>query len=221
MDKNSKQIYFITGTDTNCGKTYCTVKLMHELQAQGKSVIGLKPIASGSEQTADGLRNDDALKLQAASTIDLPYDIINPITFKQPIAPHIEAQKHNYPLSVSHIIDKLQPGLAVDCDIILIEGAGGLMTPLNSKETLIDLIATLNISVIFVTGLKLGCLNHTLLSFEALRARNIPIHKHILNSIDPNFSHSEENIAYLFGVHSQVGNTHGYRPHTSICHFLE
>ncbi len=197
MPKSNKQVYFVTGTDTDCGKTYCTVQLMRELQAQGKSVIGLKPIASGSAQTANGLRNDDALKLQVASTIDLAYDVINPITFEQPIAPHIEAQKHNYPLSVSHIIEKLQPGLAINCDVILIEGAGGLMTPLNYNETLLDLIEALKIPVIFVTGLKLGCLNHTLLSFEVLRARNISIYKHILNDIDSNYSHSKENIDYL------------------------
>lgn len=204
MAKNNKEIYFVTGTDTDCGKTYCTVNLIKELKTQGKTVIGLKPIASGSELTQDGLRNDDALKLQAESSIKLPYNIINPITFEPPIAPHIAAAEISYPLSVKNIIENLQPGLSADCDIILIEGAGGLMTPLNNNETLLDLISTLAIPVIFVTGLKLGCLNHTLLSLEALRTRNIPIAKHILNDIDPNYAYRDKNIKYLTTLNHEL-----------------
>ncbi len=186
------EIYFVSGTDTDCGKTYCTVKLIDHYKKQGKSVIGLKPIASGCAHTATGLRNDDALKLQAASTIKLPYSVVNPFAFEPPIAPHVAAQHVGVRLSVVGIKHALTDALQTHVDIILIEGAGGLMTPLNEKELLIDLIKALNIPVFFVVGLKLGCINHTLLSLEALKNRGIPIAEIIYNPIDPHMLYKQE-----------------------------
>lgn len=192
-----KDIYFITGTDTDCGKTYCTLKLMQAFKAARKTVLGLKPVSSGCFMTADGLRNEDALQLQQASSIALSYNMINPIAFKEPISPHIGAAIAGTSLSVASIIEQLQPALNTPCDTILIEGSGGLMAPLNDHELIIDLIKALNVPVIFVTLMKLGCLNHTLLSFEALAARHIPIHQWIPNVIDREMEALEENIRYL------------------------
>lgn len=187
-------IYFITGTDTDCGKTYCTVKLLHHYRQQGKSVLGLKPIASGCERTIDGLRSDDALKLQAASSIKLPYEQINPFAFEPAIAPHIAAKEIGVNLSVDAVIKAIQPTLQINCDIILIEGAGGVMVPLNDTELVPDLLKALNIPVIFVVGLKVGCINHALLSLKALKSYNIPIKDIIYNPIDKKMRYRQQNI---------------------------
>ena len=196
-DGGKKEIYVITGTDTDCGKTYCTLQLMRERQALGQSVIGIKPVSSGCIITPDGLRNDDAVQLQHASSIALPYDVINPFAFKEPASPHISAALAGIELTVADIIRRLQPALNTACDVIFIEGAGGLMVPINDHELMIDLIKALDVPVIFVTLMKLGCLNHTLLSFEALKSRQIPIQHWIPNSIDHNMAYFAENIAYL------------------------
>lgn len=192
-----KDIYFVTGTDTDCGKTYWTLKLMEASRAAGKTVLGLKPVSSGCLMTADGLRNDDALQLQQASSIALPYHLINPIAFKEPLSPHIAAAIAGTSLSVANIIEQLQPAFNIPCDTILIEGSGGLMAPLNDHELIIDLIKALDVPVIFVTLMKLGCLNHTLLSFEALATRDIPIHQWIPNVTDREMAALEDNINYL------------------------
>ena len=192
-----KEIYFVTGTDTDCGKTYCTLQLIEELKAAGQSVICIKPVSSGCITTPDGLRNDDALQLQQASSIALPYELMNPFAFKEPVSPHIGAALAGVDLTVATIIEHLQPALHTACDTILIEGAGGLMTPLNDHELMIDLIKALGVPVIFVTLMKLGCLNHTLLSFEALKSRQILIQHWIPNLIDPNMAYLTENMAYL------------------------
>ena len=192
-----KEIYVITGTDTDCGKTYCTLQLMRERQALGQSVIGLKPVSSGCITTPDGLRNDDAMQLQHASSITLPYEIINPFAFKEPISPNIGATLAGIKLTVAGIIERLQPALNTACDTIFIEGSGGLMVPLNDHELMIDLIKALGVPVIFVTLMKLGCLNHTLLSFAALKSRQIPIAQWIPNSIGPDMDFLAANEAYL------------------------
>jgi dethiobiotin synthetase len=189
-----KKMYFVTGTDTDCGKTYCTLQLMGKYRKQGKSVLGLKPVASGSIRTSEGLRNDDALKLQQASSIKLPYEKINPFTFEPPIAPHIAAELASFAITSNAIISSLQEALKIDCDIILIEGAGGLMVPINQNETWIDVIKALDIPVIFIVGLKLGCINHTLLSIQALQHNKINISEIIYNPLDASMLYKQENI---------------------------
>lgn len=189
-----KKIFFVTGTDTDCGKTYCTLKLMHQYKKINLSVLGLKPIASGCTMTDEGLRNDDALKLQQTSSIKLNYDLINPFAFEPAIAPHIAANLTGTKLTASEVCQALEPALNTNCDVIFIEGAGGLQVPLNTKETWIDVIKLLNIPVIFIVGLKLGCINHALLSLEKLRNSNIEVADIIYNPIDPSMLYQRENI---------------------------
>ncbi|PHQ82539.1 MAG: dethiobiotin synthase [Coxiella sp. (in: Bacteria)] len=207
MRSKAKEILFVSGTDTDCGKTYCTVNLLNSLRAQGKSVLGLKPIASGCTQTTGGLRNDDALLLQEASSFTLPYEHINPFAFREPIAPHIAAANGDQHITVQGVIDALQPALQTSCDTILIEGAGGLMAPLNQTECIIDLIDALHVPLIFIIGLKLGCLNQSLLSFHMLNYYQIEVKQVIINPIDPNMSHATQNIEYLNDAIKQLSTT--------------
>jgi len=184
---------FVTGTDTDIGKTYVTCHLLKTLASQGKTTLGLKPIASGCEQTAKGLRNSDALQLQAASSLRVDYDCINPITIEPPIAPHLG----NVPLSVAGITESLTPGLMQETDITFIEGVGGLLVPLNERETQLDLITALNVPVLIVVGMRLGCLNHALMTNACLKHAGVEILGWIANTIDPNMAYLEENIATL------------------------
>jgi len=192
-----KQGYFITGTDTDIGKTYIAVSLLKHYNQQGLKTAALKPISSGCIETADGLHNDDALKLQATMSMDFPYKHINPIAFKPRIAPHLAATQVGSQLSVAKTLTACQPILNSDYDRLLIEGAGGWHVPLNNKETVADLAIAFGFPVILVVGLKLGCLNHALLTWQSMKARQVPIAGWIANCIDPNMHQQEENIATL------------------------
>ncbi len=161
--------FFITGTDTEIGKTICSVALMRYLQQSGQQVIGLKPIASGCENTPEGYRNEDARRLQQHSSIELAYSAINPYAFLPPIAPHLAADKVGVQIDVfqlaKHITYLKQ---AYNVDKWLIEGVGGWRVPLNEQQSIQDLVHQLKIPVILVVGLKLGCINHALLTAETI-----------------------------------------------------
>lgn len=192
-----KQIFFVTGTDTDAGKTYSACALLHHAQQKGLRTLGLKPLASGAQLCAEGLRNEDALALMAASSIKLPYEAINPFCFAEPIAPHIAAAHGDVLLSAETIAQKIQAVLKhTDFDYALIEGAGGWRTPINNSETLADVVKILNIPVILVVGLKLGCLNHALLTREAILADGLPLHGWIANDLAP-MPVWQENVALL------------------------
>ncbi len=193
----SKSI-FITGTDTDIGKTYVSCLVLKALNQQGYKTFAIKPIASGCDEDHQGrLRNQDALQLQAAASIKKNYEIVNPIAFKEPIAPHLAAQKAG--LRLEHkmvkqtILDSLQP----QADINLIEGVGGWAVPLNESELLADVIQDLNIPVILVVGIKLGCLNHAILTYQNILARNVPILGWIANRVSEETLLIDENIATL------------------------
>lgn len=159
---------FITGTDTDIGKTHATVSLMKHLNQKGLKTLGLKPLATGSFVNQNGeLVNSDALKLCEVSTVKLPYQLVNPLCFKPPIAPHIAAIMQGLSLSSARIIDAIN--ITSDADILLIEGAGGLMVPLNDYECYLDAIRRLSLPIIVVIGIKLGALNHAILCNMALR----------------------------------------------------
>ncbi|HNN87204.1 MAG TPA: dethiobiotin synthase, partial [Pseudomonadales bacterium] len=156
-----KQIFFIAGTDTDAGKTHIACQLLRAAQQRGLRTLSLKPLAAGAENTVEGLRNSDALMLQQASTLQLPYADINPFCFAEAIAPHIAAEKNGARLSAKEIAQRVHQVLnTVDFDYALIEGAGGWRVPLNETETLADVVKLLNLPVILVVGMKLGCLNH-------------------------------------------------------------
>ncbi len=194
----SKQIFFIAGTDTDAGKTHAACQLLHAAQQRGLRTLGLKPLAAGAENTADGLRNADALLLQQASAVQLPYEAVNPFCFFDAIAPHIAAKKSGVRLSAKEIAKSIRHTLDnTEFDYALIEGAGGWRVPINETETLADVVKLLNLPVILVVGMKLGCLNHALLTVEAIVRDGIELYGWIANDFGNPMPYLEENIAAL------------------------
>ena len=186
-----KKTFYITGTDTDAGKTWVTTECLKVLNASGIQAVGMKPIASGCEITPEGLRNDDALKLIAASSLALPYEWVNPIALREPTAPQIAA-KHD------HIEISFKPILAAyvrvqeKADVILVEGVGGWLAPLSDTLDQADLVRALNCPVILVVGLKLGCINHARLSEQALEANGMQCVGWIAANTDPNLLFAKE-----------------------------
>lgn len=181
MATNSKT-FFVTGTDTEVGKTFVAASLLSGARSLGKSTLGLKPIAAGCQLEDGSLRNDDAKILRDASSVELRYEDVNPFALEPPIAPHIAAEQIGLRLSVLEIAKAIAVGLEEAADITLIEGAGGMMVPLNERESFIDLCGLLKIPVVLVVGLKLGCINHALLTVDALQKRNIELAAWVGNS---------------------------------------
>lgn len=165
---------FVTGTDTEVGKTRISVGLIETLVAQNHQVVGMKPIASGCDKTVDGLRNEDALALMQASNVDLPYDSINPYAFAPAIAPHIAAEQVGETISITKLVEAYQ-ALTEQADAVVVEGAGGWFVPLNQTETMADLAKALNLPVVLVVAIRLGCINHALLSVEAILASGLTL----------------------------------------------
>lgn len=189
---------FIAGTDTNIGKTYVSCLLLHELRQMGFKTSAIKPIASGCQRDSmTQLRNEDALRLQAAASIKTHYDNINPIKFEPPIAPHVAAKQQHLELSKQYVKKKMLSVLQADADITLLEGVGGWCVPLNEKELFSDLIAELGWPVILVVGMKLGCLNHTLLTYQHMQRYPIPLIGWIANCLSEEMLCMDENISSL------------------------
>ena len=166
---NSCRGFFITGTDTGVGKTAVTLGLMQALQDQGKTVVAMKPVASGCEPTAAGLVNADALQLQQQGSIELDYERVNPYAFQPAIAPHLAAEQVGISIEKYKIIN-IYNELEYISDCVLVEGIGGWQVPLTENETLADLAGALGLGVILVVGLRLGCLNHALLTAQSIAA---------------------------------------------------
>jgi dethiobiotin synthetase len=172
---------FITGTDTGVGKTVVACALVRALRAQGLSVGVMKPVASGSVQTAEGLRNEDALALIEASGTKAPYDQVNPFCFEPPVSPHIAAKDVMIDIDTSMIRHQYE-ALAKGMDWVVVEGAGGWFAPINAHQTMADLAWTLSVPALMVVGLKLGCLNHA---------------GWVANAVDPAMTRCAENLAAL------------------------
>lgn len=185
--------YFITGTDTGIGKTWVSAGIMSLLKSQGHSVIGMKPIASGCEETPSGLRNEDALILQQHASVDVDYQQINPYTFKPAIAPHIAARQAGVTIDIEYIAENYR-ALSSRADKIIIEGVGGWQVPLNENETVADLAAALELPVILVVGMRLGCINHALLTAQSIRQSGLKLKGWIANHIDPEMAEQEQNL---------------------------
>jgi dethiobiotin synthetase len=188
--------YFITGTDTGVGKTAVTLGLMAHLQAQGQSVAAMKPVASGCERTGAGLRNDDALQLQRQSSVALPYALVNPYAFEPPIAPHIAAARAGEIIAI-RTIRAACAEIAGKADRVLVEGVGGWQVPLNDDEFLADLVRALELEVILVVGIRLGCLNHALLTAASIEASGCTPAGWVANCLPPGTAFAEENINTL------------------------
>lgn len=186
--------YFITGTDTGCGKTTLTVALARDLVARGRSVVCYKPVASGCEMTAQGLRNDDALKLQAAASVSLDYEQVNPVALEPAIAPHIAAERAGVAIDVARLVRAMRAPAA---DVRLIEGAGGWMVPLGPEAMTADLARSVEARVVLVIGIRLGCINHSLLSARAIQDDRLALHGWIANIMDPTLPALDENLETL------------------------
>jgi dethiobiotin synthetase len=189
--------FFITGTDTGIGKTWCAAALLAALRRRGHTALGMKPVASGCVHTHDGLRSDDALLLMQHSSPPVPpYALINPYAFAAPIAPHLAAQQAGVDIRLDLIVDTMRE-LQGQTDLIVVEGVGGWYVPLNARRTVADLALALGLPVILVVGIRLGCLNHALLTAAAVRQSGNRLAGWIANRIEPDTLCAEENIACL------------------------
>jgi len=187
---------FVTGTDTGVGKTRIAAALCMAYAAHGKRVAAMKPVASGCTQTSAGLRNEDAEALLAAMTVRAAYDEVNPYAFEPAIAPHIAAMEAGCSIDF-RLLDGCYERLCRHSDVIIVEGAGGWLAPLDATHTFADLAVRWKLDVILVVGLRLGCLNHALLTAEAIETRGLRLAGWVGNSVDPDFARREANIATL------------------------
>ncbi|MBS0298910.1 MAG: dethiobiotin synthase [Proteobacteria bacterium] len=186
------QGYFVTGTDTGTGKTTVSCALLRAFAAQGKRVVGMKPVVAGSESG----RWHDVEQLIAASNISAAREHINPYAFDPPVSPHIAAQQAGVDIDLA-VIQRAYQTLSSQADIVIVEGAGGFLVPLNAQQTGADLAHLLNLPVILVVGMRLGCLNHALLTAQAICAAGLSLAGWVANGIDPQMMMLEENIATL------------------------
>lgn len=213
--------FFITATDTDAGKTFVSSGLLQRWSNLGYKTLGFKPVASGCEKTPEGLRNDDALKIIAAANVSLEYEIINPYSFEPAIAPHIAAGQAGITIDLNGIVrDILQH--QDKADYVLVEGVGGWLVPLNAQQNVADLACLLNFPVILVVNLRLGCINHALLTAESIENRGLTIAGWIANSSESenaNMACLEENIQTL--RHRLNAPLLGVLPHLSESYSVE
>jgi dethiobiotin synthetase len=188
--------YFITGTDTGVGKTVVTLGLMQRLQGQGRRVVAMKPVASGCRRTGQGLRNADALLLQQQGSLPLEYSQVNPYAFEPAIAPHLAAAETGVRIELDAIMRGFER-LAAQADLIFVEGIGGWLVPLNEVQTVADLAADLGLGIILVVGIRLGCLNHALLTQAAIAGAGLRLAGWVANHPSPGCERAGENIRAL------------------------
>jgi dethiobiotin synthetase len=187
---------FITGTDTDSGKTLVTLGLMHALQKQGLRVNGMKPVAAGVSEVDGQLVNQDAHLIRVQATCLLDYELVNPFLFKPAIAPHIAARLIDEKIQFQAIRQALSK-IEKQSDLVLVEGAGGWMVPLDDQMDVADIAVKMNLPVILVVGLKLGCINHARLSMQAIQARGCQVLGWIGSQVDPKMMNVDENIETL------------------------
>ncbi|MEJ2391945.1 MAG: dethiobiotin synthase [Gammaproteobacteria bacterium] len=187
---------FVTGTDTEVGKTVVSCALIRQLVAGGLRVAAMKPVASGAQRVDGELRNDDALQLMAAANVELPYALVNPYCFEPAIAPHIAAQQAGVEMSLDKIVSAYQQ-IARLADVVVVEGAGGWFVPLNASQTWADVAGILELPVMLVVGMRLGCLNHAMLTAHAVQTRGLQLTGWIANILDPSMPELTHNIDTL------------------------
>lgn len=202
--------WFITGTDTGVGKTFVTVGLLRYLNTHGVMAAGMKPLASGCERTPDGcLRNEDALLIRDASALELPYELVNPFPFEPPVAPHIAAARAGVVIDMETILERFNM-IADQADCVIVEGVGGWEVPVGEDAGMPDLAAALGLPVILVVGLRLGCINHAMLTAHAARARGLELAGWVANRVETFVDEEEaviEAIANRIGA-PMLGNIH-------------
>jgi dethiobiotin synthetase len=187
---------FVTGTDTGVGKTLVACALLHALAASGRRVAGMKPVAAGAHAAEHGLINDDVEQLIAASNVSASRALINPYSFAPAVAPHIAARAAGVTIELASVIGAARQ-LAERADFIVVEGVGGFCVPLNAAEDTADLARGLGLPVLLVVGMRLGCLNHALLTAQAIRAQGLTLAAWCANQIDGSMACVDENIAAL------------------------
>ena len=187
---------FVTGTDTGVGKTLVSAGLLHALARYHPRVVGMKPVAAGTERINGVAANDDVLALRAASSCRVPPELDNPVLLADPVSPHIAAARAGVRIDIGHLV-ACHRALAQLADAVVVEGAGGFHVPLSNTATGADLAQALGLPVLLVVGLRLGCLNHALLTAEAIRARGLTLAGWVANQVDAAMLAQDDNIAFL------------------------
>ena len=196
MKPNHPSAIFVTGTDTDSGKTYISAALLRHFAKQSLRVVGMKPVASGADKTEHGWHNQDVMQLREASNVQADSQWINPYCFAPAIAPHIAAQQAGIEIHFAPILEAFQQ-LCQQADVVVVEGAGGWLVPLNDKQTMADLAQALQIPVLLVVRMRLGCINHALLSVHAIQQSGLPLLGWVANCIDEEMPVLAQNIATL------------------------
>lgn len=194
--QKQRETFFVTGTDTGVGKTWWALQILRAAHDPGVSTLGLKPVAAGAKHTPLGWRNDDAEALQAASSVRLRYQDINPVCLPLAASPHIAAKAAGIEIDAGAVAAQMRAS-ATQADLTLIEGAGGWLAPVSDRQTMADIAIAIGAPVYLVVGLRLGCLNHALLTAEAIARSGLPLAGWIANEIAADHGGREEQIAYL------------------------
>ena len=187
---------FVTGTDTGVGKTLVSAGLLHALARHHRRVVGMKPVAAGLVPWGEDWASEDAIALRAASTLAVPPALDNPVLLPDPMSPHIAAQRAGCEVTLAPILNAYRQ-LAAQADAVVVEGAGGWLVPLSETLNIADLAVALNLPVVLVVGLKLGCLNHAMLSANAIRASGLQLAGWIASRVEPDMLVPEENMDWL------------------------
>ncbi len=188
--------YFVTGTDTGVGKTLVACALLRAFAGLGQSAVGMKPVAAGCGAGAQGLRCEDVEQLRAHGTVDAPRELVNPYALAAPIAPHIAARREGAEIDIGRIAQSYR-ALERMAEVVIVEGVGGFMVPLDRERDSADLAALLGLPVILVVGMRLGCINHALLSARAVAAMGLELAGWVANCIDPGMDAYQENLEAL------------------------
>jgi len=196
LSSNRQQAWFVTGTDTGVGKTMVSSMLVRQFAARGLRSVGMKPVASGCERRDGRLISEDVTQLLAASNVDLPLSDINPYAFEPAIAPHIAAKQAGVRIDLEPIAAAFRR-LQAQANVVIVEGAGGFYVPLDEQHDMADLAAKLGLPVILVVGMRLGCINHALLTAEAIRQRGLTLAGWVANQVDPGMAMLEDNLQTL------------------------
>ncbi|MDR2259396.1 MAG: dethiobiotin synthase [Azoarcus sp.] len=193
---NEFRAWFVTGTDTEVGKTLAACVLIHAARAQGYFTLGMKPVAAGAAKCNGKLINEDAARLRAAGSFDPGIELINPYCLRPPVAPHIAAREENIHIEPARIKQAFTR-LRQRCERLIVEGAGGFLVPLDEHIDCAVVARELGLPIILVVGMRLGCINHALLTAEAIANRNLRLAGWVANSIQPDMPYHDSNIATL------------------------
>lgn len=189
---------FVTGTDTGVGKTLVATALLRAFVSKGLRAIGMKPVAAGALKSSGGLVNEDVEALISASSVAAPRELVNPYCFEPAVAPHLAAEMAGQRIGIAPIVTAYS-ALTQLADLVIVEGAGGLVVPLNDREDFADLARALGLPLVMVVGMRLGCLNHALLTAEVAAKRGLTLAGWVANKIDPSMMAAEASLATLRG----------------------